>query len=564
MGKVSSLLVACGLIASAMPVLAPHPAVAQTLALPCSVTAPSPMQGQYSGPWHSDGDYTFSVFNTDLDLKIIIDGTLSLAVSPDGHVSGTATGTVNAPIHDYGRLDVSSGYGTISGTLTGNVSGTGAVWTLTAPVIFMHWGTFVGGGYTVDQNITMPDYTFTVGGGDCISSQGTIAETNFPTKWIVPDGTNLAPVQAPGIGSATGTWSITSSDAGLYSGLSQQVDSFITSANGILAGNPTFATAETQIAQPLAALVTSIEAHPTVSRCLLERLGAWEASAATNEYGVANTLAEALPADPAAHISSVRGAADAVRIADVIGAACHGADGGVSDRLTGALTSALHGASRSSDLPATALLARELLLWKGTSGRASVRSAIDTGVQGQMSPQPSTSSLLAILRQAYIFGDDADAASMYKEIAAATHSMESHSKKKKGKKGTTHKHKPTPTATPRPTATSTPRTLEGVLTSGITSMSGKATGGDVPTFSWSPVTSTDKEPVHYVVTVTGPGSTGIAWTWEGTAPSVTYGDTGLPDVPGSAGDGWSLPLPSGYHWTVLALDGTKVIGLKLR
>ncbi len=570
MGKVLSLLAACILVASAAPALTPHPAAAQSLTLPCSVTAATPMQGQYSGPWHSDGDYHFAVFSTDLDLKVVIDGTLSLAISSDGHVSGTASGSVNAPIYDYGRQDVSSGYGTISGPVTGTITGTGAILTLTAPVILMHWGTFVGGGYTVDQNITMPDYTFSVGGGDCITSQGSIAETNFPPKWIVPDGTSMAPVMATGVGSATGTWSVTSADAGLYNQLSQQVDSFIASANAAVAEHPTYAVAQTQIVQPLAALVNSIAAHPTVSRCLLERLGAWAVSASISLYGTVDTRiygGVVLPASAAGLLANIRMTTDTLRLAGDLGGACHVSDDGASDRLLASLVASIQ-STASTDAPDTALLARELLLWKATAGQETVQSAINTGIHDDLARTTSPSTLLAVLRQAYVFGDDTDVSAMYRGLAATTHSVKAHTKKKKGKKGTTHKHKhksgPTPRPTPRPTATPKPKTLEQVLTSGITAMSGKATGDAAPTFSWNAVPGTSGTSVRYVVTVMGPGSAGIAWAWTGTATTATYGDTGLPDLPGSASDGWTLPLPSGYHWTILALDGTRIVGLKLR
>lgn len=566
MGKVLSLL-AAGIIALAsFPGLAPRTVTAQTVSLPCSVTAASPMQGQYSGPWHSDGDYHFSVFNTDLELQIHIDGTLSLTVTPDGSVSGTASGNVDAPIYDYGRKDVSSGYGTISGTVTGTMTGSGASLVLSAPVILMHWGTFVGGGYTVDQNITMPDYTFTVGSNQCISSAGTIAETDFPPKWIVPDGTNQAPVLAPGKGSATGTWNVTSSDAPLYTQLSQQVDSFIASANSVLAGNPSYSTAQLQIVQPLQTLIADIQAHPTVARCLLERLGAWASAASTSLYGTASTAAATIPASAVSALPEVRSAADSVRIADGLGASCHVSDSGVSGRLSTALTGALQGWAATGDAVNIAVLARELLLWKGTSGQSMVQAAINSGLHGRLAAAQSPTGGLEALRDAYAFADDADVSANYQRIGASSHLAAAHQptgkKKKKKKPVSKPKPSPKPTARPKPTATATPKTLEQVLTSGIATMTGTASGGTTPTFSWGAVKSVSGNPVRYVLTVTG--SNGLAWTWSGTGTGVTYGDTSIPGVTGSGADGWSVPLPSSYHWTVLALDGSKIIGLKLR
>jgi hypothetical protein len=570
MGKVVSLLAACILLASAIPGLAPRVAVAQTLTLPCSVTAPSPMQGQYTGPWHSDGDYHFSAYNTDIELKITIDGTLSLTVSPDGHVSGTATGSVQAPIYDYGRLDVSSGYGTISGPVSGMLTASGPALTLSAPVILMHWGTFVGGGYTVDQNITMPDYTLSVGNSQCISASGSIAETDFPPKWLVADGTGQPPVLAPGRGTATGTWNVTSSDADLYNQLSQQVDGFISSANGVLAGNPSYATAQTQIIQPLQTLVATIEAHPTVARCLLERLGTWAVSASASLYGTASTTVSAIPAAVVGALPDVRSATDTIRLADTLGVSCHVSDGGVSDRLTAALTGALQGWAATGDAVNTADLAREFLLWKGAAGEPAAQTAINSGIHGQH-PPADASSLLAALRNAYVFGDDADASILYERIAAAPHALSAQAKSSSGKKKKRKpKPKPTarptprpkPTARPAPTATATPKTLEQVLTSGITTISGNASAGTVPTFSWQAVKTTSGSPVQYVVTVTG--ASGVVWTWAGTTTSATFGDTTQADLPGSAADGWTAPLPSGYHWSVLALAGDRVVGLKLR
>lgn len=565
MGKVVSLLAACILMASAVPGLAPHEAAAQTLTLPCSVTAPSPMQGQYSGPWHSDGDYHFSVFSTDLDLQVIIDGTLSLTVSADGHVSGTASGNVDAPIYDYGRKDVSSGYGTITGSISGTMTGAGAALVLSAPVILMHWGTFVGGGYTVDQNITMPDYTFSIGSNSCVSSSGAIAETDFPPKWIVPDGTNQAPVLAPGKGTATGTWSVTSSDAPLYSQLSQQVDSFIASANTALAGKPGYAQAQSQIVEPLQALVTTISGHPTVARCLLERLGAWAASAAATLYAQTGSLLPALPGSTAQQPAAFRAVADSIRLADTLGASCHVADGGVSSGLAGSLTTAIRSASAIGDVQTTALLAREFLLWKGASGQSALQTAINAGLHTRLNAAQSPALEMDAMRGAYAFGDDADVTSAYRHAVASSHAVPHHKKtkgKKKKKKPVKPRPTPKPTARPKPTATPTPKTLEQVLTSGISTITGTATTGTTPTFSWTGVKSVSGNPVHYAVTVIG--SSGLLWAWSGTGTSATYGNTDLPGVPNSGADGWSVPLPTSYHWTVVALDGSTIVGLKLR
>jgi hypothetical protein len=529
------------------------------------------MQGQYSGPWHSDGDYHFSAFGTDLDLKVTIDGTLALTVGPDGRVSGTATGTVDAPIYDYGRRDVSSGYGTISGTVSGSLTGSGSTLVLNTPVIFMHWGTFVGGGYTVDQNITMPDYSLAAGGSDCISASGTVAETNFPPKWIVPDGSTMAPVMVPGIGSATGTWSATSADAALYTQLSQQVDSFISSANAMLSGGATsYADLQATIITPLKSLIATINSHPTVARCLQERLGAWESSAAAALYARGDAALSLLPADGAARLPTFRSAIDSVRGGASLGSACSVPDGGVSGRLDAALSATLTGAAAStSGLPTAALLAREALLWHGDQGRAALHATLNDAVHARLGASSTPSSLLDTAREAYLFGDDVDATTAFGRLTAAAPKTSAHAAKHKGgkskkKKKKGHKPKPTPTPKPKPTATPVPKTLESTIAGGIPTLQGKATSGSSPTFSWNAPKTSGGAPIQYVVAVTVPGSPGLLWSWSGTATSVPYGDTTLPDVPGSAGDGWSVPLPSGYRWSVLAISNGSVVGIKLR
>ncbi|MDQ2743741.1 MAG: hypothetical protein M3Z66_15805, partial [Chloroflexota bacterium] len=243
---------------------------AVTPSLSCSgESAPYPMAGHYTGPWHSDGEYHFAVFNTDLDLKITIDGTLDAAVDASGRLTGTVSGTVDAPITHDGGKDVSSGSGTISGQLSGVFSPGGALMVLSHPVIDMHWGTFVGGGYTVERFITMPDFQFPVSQSDCISSRGSIAETDFPVMNVTSDGTGGL-VQAPGLGAATGRWQLSSDATGRFQSWSQQIDAFTSGANALLAGPPlSVAAFQQQIENPLQTLVTEIRLQPDVARCLL-------------------------------------------------------------------------------------------------------------------------------------------------------------------------------------------------------------------------------------------------------------------------------------------------------
>ena len=120
--------------------LVPHQSVAaqSSPAVSCvSQPLSSPAPGHYSGAWHSDGDYHFAVFNTDVDLKIVIDGTLDIMVAAGGQISGRVTGNVNAPITDFGHMDISSGIGSISGQVTGSITGPNSTLVLDHPVIDM-------------------------------------------------------------------------------------------------------------------------------------------------------------------------------------------------------------------------------------------------------------------------------------------------------------------------------------------------------------------------------------------------------------------------------------------
>src|SRR5690242_14302077 len=160
----------------------------------------------------------------------------------------------------------------------------------------MHWGTFVGGGYTVERFITMPNYQLTGPVGDCISASGSIQENGFPVQTIIADGAGQM-AQVPGVGSAAGTWQIASSASSTFQELSARVDSFIGTANAVLAGGSlTPAEVNAQVVQPLHELEAAISAHPGVSRCLLERLGAWERSAVTSLVARASASTSGGPA----------------------------------------------------------------------------------------------------------------------------------------------------------------------------------------------------------------------------------------------------------------------------
>jgi hypothetical protein len=494
---------------------------AQTL--PCSGTPSTlPMQGHYTGPWHSDADYHFAVFNTDLLLHVTIDGTLDVTVAPDGSVTGTASGKVDAPIYDYGTKDVSSGYGTISGPVTGSIA-TGLV--VNAPVIDMQWGTFVGGGYTVERFITMPNYTLSVGSNDCVSAGGTISETNFPTMNVVDDGGGQM-TQAPGIGQAGGTWQLTSDAAATFTSLSKQVDAFISSANAVLAGSELSAvTVRQQIVEPLQTLQRAIASHPDVARCLEERLGAWEASAVPALYAripLTDTSAAGL-----------RASAGLLREGAALGADCDIPDSGASDRLLTSARSALDASIAAADWAQAALVAREIVLWQGDSIRPSLQTEINADLHARLTTFPDSGNALTVARAAYALGDQGDMTSAYKRLTAHVPSGGKKTKKKK--------------------------TLGQVLTGGIARIKGTATGNQ-PSFSWQPVPAATR----YVLAVTDSGHT-LVWTWSGSSTSVAYGDTAIEGVAGTAAEVWPVAYPQGAVWTVLALNSAgQVVGIKTR
>lgn len=496
-------------------------AAGSLLATSTATQADAPMQGHYTGTWQSDGHYHFDVpYCTGLDLEISIDGTLDLTMGAGGQVAGTASGKVNAPINDCGRTDVSSGYGTISGNVTGTINGSGTQLVLTAPVIDMHWGLFTGPGSTVERFITMPDYTFLAGGNDCVSAQGTVSEQNFPDQWIVNDGTGGLS-RVPGIGTANGDWQATSDAAPRFAALSKQIDDLIAQANVVLsAGDPTLATVQPQVIAPLRQLESTIGQDPQVSGCLLPRLQAWESTAAAALYARVSAGDTSIP--------GFRTAEDLLHVAASIDGAVP--DGGKAALLAAAEQSSLDAAIQQGDWARASSLIRESLLWHGDAGRAPLQQKIDTDLHARLTSAGTASGLRELARLAYALGDNPDAGAAFKRINKL-------SKPKHGKK----------------------RTLRGVVGAGITRISGK-TSGDGPVFSWQPVNGA----AQYIVSVTSPDGP-ILWTWTGADTTVTYGDTAIEGVPGSADDGWSIPAPSRYTWTVVALDAEgKIVGIKLR
>lgn len=511
----------------------------------------TPMAGHYTGPWHSDGDYHFPVFGRDLDLKIIMDGTLDVTVTPDGRLTGTAQGKVNAPIYHDGQQDVSSGYGTISGSVTGIITTGSSLLVLAQPVIDMHWGTFVGGGYTEERFITMPDYQLQAAGFDCVSAHGTIAEQNFPVQNVTDDSTGQI-VQIPGTGSATGTWSLTSDGAARFAQLSSQVDSFISGANGVLSDPSvtlTPAVVRQRIAQPLRDLENSIQQNPDVARCLLDRLAAWEATV------VPSLLRTAQAAAGVGDLASLRQAGDLLRSAQLLNLDCSLS---VSDATTAVLADGHALVDRelaARAWPDASLVMREVLL---LGDGPALQGRIDGDLRSLLTSNDS-GVVLDVARAAELFGDGTVANAAYQQlltqaahaklVSSAAHNPPAKHKKKRRKPASHPKPKPTPTLRPtqgpRPTPTPHPKTLSQVLMTGIASMTVQTSGA---TFSWQPVAGASR----YALVLVSSGTPVYAWSGRGT--QVTYGDTSLDGVAGSDGDAWPGSIPGSYTWSVIAVN----------
>lgn len=524
------------------------------------------MQGQYSGTWHSDGDYHFAVWNTDLRLQITIDGTLSAYVAPDGTVTGTANGSVDAPITHDGVHDVSSGKGTISGSIGGSLTASGANLVLHAPVIDMHWGTFVGGGYTVEKFITMPDYSFSVTSLLCTSSGGAISEQDFPTMAVVADGDNQM-TYAPGIGPATGTWSLTAAKTSQFNALSSRVDAFISSANAVLdaPGSLTAGEVDRTIATPLKALVEVIRSDPDTARCLLERLAAWEATAVPRLLQRDALLSgnDTLP--------SLRTAGDAVRAAQDLAVLCTPPGASAAGLVAAAILASLDRAVSARNWTDVALLLREALLFGATPV-----PRLQSDLHSLLGATSTSAALITFARVAYTLGDDADTSAAYSRLTARSAKILAQRKKKPApkRKATpkptakaprkpapkpsrtptpkpTRTSMPTATATPKPSFTPVPKpSLEQLLSAGIASVTLTVSDGSAQWQAGPGATS-------YVVSVIGP--TGLVWSWAGSGTSVQLGDTTLDGVPGSGND---LPPhidTAGTRWSVLALGASGTI-----
>lgn len=514
----------------------------------CSGTPLStPMQGHYTGPWHSEGDYHFSAFGRDVQLHITIAGTLDVTVTADGRMVGNVHGTVDAPVTHEGQRDVSSGTGTISGTLQGVVASSGSLVLLSHPVIDMKWGTF-SPPYYQERFITMPDYQFPVGALDCVSAAGTIAEQGFPVQYIVDDA-NGQIVQVPGIGAATGTWSLTSDGAPAFSQLSQQVDSFIHDANGVLAGQTiTPGVVEARIAGPLRGLEATIRQHPDVARCLLDRLGAWEAS-------IVPVLVQRARAIISSDLPSVRSGEELLRSAHLLNLDCAVPEDAAVSAVTTAAGGLLDRAVMARDWPGAALALRESLLIAGSAGAPAARKQLSADFHLLAASTSDRVARLDLARMAYAVGDDADARAAAPTVAVHRvlgHTAKKHKKKKK-------KYKPTPSPTPTLTPTPPPKTLQQVLASGSPII--KVTRSGENALSWAPVASASR----YVVFVSASDGSQILWSWAGSGTSVSYGDTAIVGMVGSGDDTWTIARPDSFSWSVLAVDSQgHIVGTALR
>ncbi|HZU12427.1 MAG TPA: hypothetical protein VFB58_06275 [Chloroflexota bacterium] len=460
-------------------------------ALPSVTSADSPAADTYTGTWQSSAHYHFDVpYCTGVDLDVTIQGTMTLVVDSHGQATGSVSGTVGAPVTDCGGQDVSSGTGSISGTLTGRLDSS---LTLSAPVIDMHWGTYVGGGYTVEQFITMPDYTFSAAGYDCVSASGTIAEQGFPTEQIVDDGQGHM-MSAPGTGTADGQWSVHGASAAAYSAQSAQVDQFIAQSNALLAAPLSFARAQSAILAPLSALQNSVGA------CLQTRLTTWRTHAASN-------LLASLPTGSSP--AEARQAGDAVRLSDALDPSVTAQGTIVATRDGAAIDAAL----TAGDWSKAALMAREILLLEGESETTVLQGRLDAGLASRLSAT-TAGSLRKTARAAYTFGDSADARAAVQRLV---------------------------TITPHP---SRKRSFSAVLHAGIASIQLSSSGDTV---TWKSVSGA----VRYVAVALSGGAP--AYVWSGSALSVTFGDTSLDGVTGSAEDGWTIAAPAHLTWHVLAL-----------
>jgi hypothetical protein len=95
---------------------------------------------------------------------------------------------------------------------------------------------------------------------------------------------------------------------------------------------------------------------------------------------------------------------------------------------------------------------------------------------------------------------------------------------------------------------------------GITRAQPALVGGTLLT--WGPVPGA----TSYVVTVTVGQDPKLVWAWSGTTTAVSYGDTSIDGVSGSAADAWpALANGAPRTWTILALDAHgKIVGAVFR
>ncbi|MDQ2745564.1 MAG: hypothetical protein M3Z66_25190, partial [Chloroflexota bacterium] len=330
--------------------------------------------------------------------------------------------------------------------------------------------------------------------------------------------------------------------------LSSQVDSLLGQGSALLTGpSPlTYAQINAQLIQPLQQLESTIRGDATVARCLIDRIAAWEVATLPALF----QRASATPGD----LNALRQSSDLLRGAHALNLDCALGDGNAGTAVQAAGDTLLDGAVNANDWAQTVLLWRELALLDGSGATASARITTDLHAQA-----PGTASM-SLFRAAYVLGDITDAQALYQTLSApGSHASEMQRHPRHKHKRKRHPH-PKATPAPSPTATPTPQllTMVQLLSRGISHLDTQRVSGSPATFSWQSIPGATR----YVLTVTNDSDGSLLWAWSGSATQSQYGDTLLDGQPASAGDGWSLTLPaSGWHWSVLALDGqAKIVG----
>jgi hypothetical protein len=311
------------------------------------------------------------------------------------------------------------------------------------------------------------------------------------------------------------------------------------------------------IIQPLDSLEAAIGSDPSVRRCLLERLRAWEASVIPALFSQAQSRADT------GDLGTLRQASDLLRAAQALNGDCSLPDGGAGAAVTSRQKALLDSSFAERDWAQAALLMREILLLQGAPAQAALPGWVSGDLHPLLRETTDQQELLTLARIAYAVGDDADSNTASQQLSSHMRPFRPEGKTKPRKKHRKKVVKRAPPATPTPTPTpaAAGKALLQVLYDGVTRIDGRASGS-AATFSWQPVTGAQR----YLVFATAVNEPGLLWGWSGIGTSVTYGDTSLQGVAGSQSDSWPLSLSlTGYAWSVVALDHQgRVVGLLLR